>query len=207
MAKVTSYWVIDEEVRQPMVEHFEKGAGLGRVGFHIVAVEVEVGGVGAPPRHFRAVLINPVVGGPALVAIDVVDGDEDKVDMIQEALRAVFVLDQVAEQRETCVFAVHLPGVDGVLDQQDGAAGGVNCGGIEDAVLRNDNDLQVTAFAGLAEVLDFDQSGRGGGDAVKIGHGLGVIRSGPVAADLGGRAPVGGGLGKGRAGGGREQGQ
>ncbi len=40
------------------------------------------------------------------------------------------------------------------LHQEDGAPGGVNYGGIKDAVFGGDHDFEIAAFAGLAEVFD-----------------------------------------------------
>jgi hypothetical protein len=145
--------VVHEEVGQPAVKHLEEGAGFRGVGLHVVAVEVEVAGVGAPAGQLRAVLVDAVIGGAALMAVNVVDGDEDEDYAIEEGRFGPGDGD-VAQQGEAGVLAVHLAGVDGVLDEQDGAAGGVDGGGIEDAVLGGDDDLEVAALAGLAEVFD-----------------------------------------------------
>ncbi len=72
------YVIVDEEVRQPAMKHGQEGARLRRVGLHVIAVQVEIGGVAAPAHLFRAVLIDAVVGRAPLVAIGVVDGNEDE---------------------------------------------------------------------------------------------------------------------------------
>ncbi len=51
---------------------------------------------------------------------------------------------------------------------------------IEDAVLRRNHDLQIAPFAGFAEVLNPHLPRRGGGNALQIRHGLGIIRRCPV---------------------------
>ena len=124
------------------------------------------------------------------MAIEVVDGDEDEDNVIQKR-GAGLGDDDVAEQREARILAVHLAGVDGVLDEKNGAPRGVNGGRIEDTVFGRDDDFQVAALAGFAEVLDADLAGRGGGDALQVGHGRGVIGGGAIVGDFGGGAPVG----------------
>ena len=76
--------VVDEEVGHPAVEHFEEGAGFGGVGLEVVAIEIDVGAVAAPANDFGAVLVDAVVRGAALVAVEVVDGDEDEDDVIEQ---------------------------------------------------------------------------------------------------------------------------
>ena len=100
--------------------------------------------------------------------------------------------DDIPQQRQAGVLAVHFAGVDGILHQENGAAGGVNGGGVEDAVFGGDDDFQVAAFAGLAEVLNADLPGRGGGDAFEVRNGFSVVGGGAIVAGFGGGAPVGG---------------
>ncbi len=120
--------IVDKKVGQPAMKHLQEGARLGRVGLLVVAVEVDVGAVAAPSGQFRPVLVDAVVGGAAFVAIDVVNGDEDEDDVIQQR-GAGLGDDDVPEQRQARILAVHFSGVDGVLHQENGAAGGVNGGG------------------------------------------------------------------------------
>ena len=76
--------VIDEEVGQPLVKHLHEGAGFGRVGLEVVAIEIEVGSVGAPAHLFRAILIDAVVRRPALVSIGVVHRDENEDSVVEQ---------------------------------------------------------------------------------------------------------------------------
>ncbi len=183
--------VVDEEIGQPAVKHFEKRAGLRCVGFHVIAVEIVVSAVAAPSYDFGAVLVDAVPRGAALVAVEVVNGDEDENYVIEQ--RGVgFGNDEVAQQRQAGVFTVHFAGVDGVLDEENGASRRVNGGGVEDAVSRSDDDFQVAPFAGLAEVLDAYLARSGRGDPLEVRDSLGVVGSGAVVGNLGGCAPVGG---------------
>ena len=125
------------------------------------------------------------------MAVDVVDGDEDEDGMIKGVLRIVRVEDEIAEESQAGVFAVHFAGMDGVLNEEDGAAGRMDGGGIEDAIFRDDDDLEVAAFAGFAEVFNVDELRVGGGDALDVGDGLGVVGGGAVVGDFGGGAPIG----------------
>ena len=89
------------------------------------------------------------------MAIDVVDGNEDEDGVIQDVvLRTALVLDYISEKRQTRVLAVHLAGMDRILNEEDGPPGSVDRGGVKYAVSRYDHDLQVASFAGLAEVFN-----------------------------------------------------
>ena len=77
--------VVDEEVGQPAMKHGHEGAGLRRIGLHVVAVQIEVGPVAAPAHLFGAVLVDAVVGRAPLMPIGVVHGDEDEDGAIEQA--------------------------------------------------------------------------------------------------------------------------
>ena len=68
---------IDEKIGKPGIEHVEPCFSFWCVRFEVVSIEIEILR-GHPPAHLLgAILIRPVVGTEALVAIDVEDGHED----------------------------------------------------------------------------------------------------------------------------------
>ena len=67
---------VDEEIRLPFIPELQPGARLGRVGFHVVAIEVLVRACRAPAHVGWTVLVDAVVRTGALVTVGVVDWDE-----------------------------------------------------------------------------------------------------------------------------------
>src|SRR3982074_879941 len=55
----------------------QKRARLGRLGFHVVAIQVSVSGVCAPTHLLRTVLVDAVVCGEMLVTVGVVAGHDE----------------------------------------------------------------------------------------------------------------------------------
>src|SRR5881409_1919506 len=92
----------------------QKRARLGRLGLHVVAIQVSVSGVCAPTYLLRTVLVDAVVCAEILVAVGVVDGHDDQYSTLKK--RSLRLRDQhVAQQRQRSILAVHLARVDGVL--------------------------------------------------------------------------------------------
>ena len=62
----------------------QKRARLGRLGLHVVAIQVLGSGVCAPTYLFRTVLVDAVVCAEILVTVGVVDGHDDQYCTIKE---------------------------------------------------------------------------------------------------------------------------
>ena len=182
---------VDEQVGQPAVPQAQEGARLGRVGLHVIAVQVQIARLRAPAGLLRPVLVDPVEGPEALVPVGVVDWYDDEHGVVEE--RGPLSGDRhVAQQGQTGVLAVHLAGVDGVLHQDDRAARPVQRRRIEHAILRGDDHHQVTPFLRPTEGLQTQHAWRGRHQPARVRHRLRVTRRRPVVADLGGCAPVNG---------------
>ena len=69
---------VEIEVGSPEIERSNQGPNLGSVELGVVPVEIEIGGVRAPPHLVGSALIHAVVGGTALVTIDVQNGNEQE---------------------------------------------------------------------------------------------------------------------------------
>ncbi len=110
--------IVHEEVRLPRVGEREEGARLLRIGLHEVPVQVQAARV-RPEAHFlRTVLVRAVVRRDPRVPVHVVDDDRHERDAVEE-VEPVRERD-VAQQDQRRVRAVHLSGMDGIENEDDG---------------------------------------------------------------------------------------
>ena len=114
--------IIHKKVRQPLVPKLQESAGLGRIGLQIIAVQIQVLCLGAPAHLLGAVLINAVVLAETLMAVSVVDGNHQYHSTVEQS-SFTFGNHHVAQQRQAGIFAIHLAGVYGVLNEHNGTLG------------------------------------------------------------------------------------
>src|SRR6185503_157794 len=76
---------IDEEIRLPLVPQSQPGACFGRVGLHVVAIEVLISAGGAPAHLGWTILIDAIVWRCAFVTVGVVNGNEKQDDVFEYA--------------------------------------------------------------------------------------------------------------------------
>ena len=108
---------IDEEIGEPRVKQFQPRLRFGCIRFQVITVEVEILG-SDPPSHFlRSLLVDPIVRAEALVAVDIVDRDDEEDNVVEER-RFGFCDCDITQEHEARVFAVDLAGVDAVLNQK-----------------------------------------------------------------------------------------
>ncbi len=100
-------------VHQLQHRHHLRGIRLG-----VVAIEVEILPRHPPAHLLGAVLIRPVMGTEALVAIDVEDGHEDE-GHLRQGPGDGFVLEELAKKPEAGVLAVDLSGMNPALHEDD----------------------------------------------------------------------------------------
>ena len=79
--------------------------------------------------------------------------------------------------------------MDGILHQHDWPLGRVQLCRIEHTISGSDHDVEIAAFAGLAESFNAHLLWRCLGDAFQIGHRLAGIRRGAVVGLFRGRKP------------------
>ena len=175
------------EVGRPGVDRADHRARLRGVELGVVAVQVQVARVGAPARLLRAALVDAREGGRPLVPVDVQDGDEQEVGPVEQVLAGA-AHRHVAEQHQARVLAVDLARVDARLGEEGGLARRPQRLGSERALAGGDDHPDVAPLGTPAQ-RDELQLGRGGGQLPQPGHGVGVARSPPQPAALGGRRP------------------
>ena len=78
---------------------------FGRVGFHVVAIEILISAGRAPAHVGWTVLIDAIVRTGSFVTVGVVDRDEEQHDVVQYSRGGLRDRD-VAQQREAGVFTV-----------------------------------------------------------------------------------------------------
>ncbi|MNZ36361.1 hypothetical protein D3C78_537780 [compost metagenome] len=108
---------VGEEAQVVVAEHPGDVADFRAVQLGEVAVEVVVQAVDPPAGLVRAVLVDPSVGTLAQVAVDVDGGDEQDVDLLQQAGERLVAGGHVTQQHEHRVLAVGLAGVDFRFDE------------------------------------------------------------------------------------------
>jgi hypothetical protein len=78
------YVAIDQKIGVPPVPERKPRARLGRVGLHVVAVQIEARRGGAEAGILGALLVDAVVGCHVLVSVDVIDGNEEQRHIIEQ---------------------------------------------------------------------------------------------------------------------------
>ena len=174
----------------PRVDLRQQRPHLGALGLDVVAVQVQADRRDAPAHLRRTVLVDPVVLAATLVGVRGQHRHhEHDARVEQRCARAQH--GDVAHERQAGVLALDLAGVDAVLDEHDGLAGGARGIGRERTFAREHEQRQRAALAGRTEGRQPDPA-RAGLELAAIAHGFVVVaRVLPVAA-LGARAPVDG---------------
>src|SRR4029079_17148824 len=112
---------IDEQIRLPLAPQVQPRTRFGRVGFHVVAIEVLIGAGGTPAHVDRTVLVDPIVRTGSFMTVGVVDGNKQQHDVVQYSVDGLRDGD-IAQQGKASVFTVGFTGVNTRLDQDDGLA-------------------------------------------------------------------------------------
>ncbi len=110
---------VDRGERIPRVDHPQHRLHLGRVGLHVVAVEVEVLRCRAPAHLLGPALVGTVPAAEALVAVHIEHGHEDEHGLVERALGGA-ALQHFAQRHEARVLAVDLARMDAALDEDHG---------------------------------------------------------------------------------------
>jgi hypothetical protein len=126
-------------------------AHLRRVGLPVIAVEVQILRVGAPPHRPRAALVRAVPRAGAFVAVGVEDRDEHQVGMVEQPVLAA--QRDVAQQHQPGILPVDLARMDARLYQQHRLAR---------AALAGADVIELAPLRAGAE--PFDRQQRRGGD-------------------------------------------
>ena len=132
-----SHVTVDEQVRLPFIPETKPRTRLGSVGLHVVAVKVLISAGSAPAHLSWTILIDAIVGAGSFVTVGVVDRNKKQDDVVQYAGGSLRDRD-IAQERETGVFAIRLARVNAGLDQNYGfllRACGFRC---EDTGFRRD---------------------------------------------------------------------
>ena len=181
VVRAVRHVIVEHEVRLPRGKQPQPRLHLRRVGFGVVAVQIQVLGGIAQARDLRAVLHGPVVGAAMLVAVDVEYRQHDKDGIVKPvALVRLVCHGHVANQHESCVLALNFAGVYAGLDQDDGFAGFV-CGlRRKGPVAAHDQGVGGAVLRGLAHRYYMDE-GAALFQQAHGAHGL-VIHTRPVPA-------------------------
>ena len=141
---------VHEHVGVPRIEHGKRRARFGRVGLHVVAVQVESRRVRPGADHFRSVLRAPVAGlrRQPLVAVGVVVGQRDQHDGV-EHVGARFE-QQVTDQGLEGFLPFHFARVDVALHEHDRTPGPPRRLGRAEQRPGHDHVRQVATLGGLA---------------------------------------------------------
>ena len=110
---------VDQHVRIPRAQELQRGARFGRLGFHVVPVEIESLRVRPLPHHRRTVLLRAILllWPERFVPIDVVDRrrhDDEGIDDVQEAVAL-----EIPEQGLQRFLSFDFAAVDVPLDVHD----------------------------------------------------------------------------------------
>ncbi|HWN43266.1 MAG TPA: hypothetical protein VNW71_13655 [Thermoanaerobaculia bacterium] len=147
------HMVVHVQVGPPLGHQLHESLGLRGGDLQMVAVEVQAGGGGAEAHALaRPVLVGPVVRGDPLVAVHVVDRQDDQDHLVEQL--AVQALGQVAEDHQAGILAVDLPAVNAVLDHHDRLAGPQGRGRGEGLVLGDHHERHLQPPGGFAEGAD-----------------------------------------------------
>ncbi len=118
IVSAVSYVAIDKQIGLPFVPEFNPRTRFGRVGLHVVAIQILIC-TGRAPTHFDwAILVDPIVRTGSFVAIGVVNRNEEQDDVCQQSFESLGD-SEVAKQSETGVFAIRFTGVNTSLNQDD----------------------------------------------------------------------------------------
>ena len=75
---------INKQIRIPLGPELQPGARLRRIGFHIIAIKIEIRRSRSPTHLARAVLIDAVVGTETFVTVRVVNWNEKNYDVVEQ---------------------------------------------------------------------------------------------------------------------------
>ena len=181
---------VDQEVRQPVLPQLQPCAHLRRIGFHVVAVEVEVLRLAAEAHAVRAVLVDAVVRRGILVAVHAEHRDVDQHHMVEQ-VRDLAGDRDIAQQHQPGVLALDLAGVDAGLQQHHGFVRGARGGRIEGAIATGDRHRHRPAFGRAAESVEMDHARRGPLQPLQISQRVGVAGRGAEMGGFGRGDPVG----------------
>ncbi len=181
--------IIHKKVRQPPVPQLQESARLRRIGLQVIAIQIQVLRLRAPAHLLGSVLIDAVVKAEALMAVGVVNRDDQHHGAVEQR-RFALGDHHVAQQRQAGIFAIHLAGVDGVLNEHNGTVRLVQRRRIEDPVFGNSHHIKIAVFARLAEGFYLYLLGSSRCYAPHVGHGLVIAGRGEIVGNFRGCAPV-----------------
>ncbi len=142
---------IDVENRIPFVEQPQQRLHLGRIGFRVVAIEVQILRGRTPTHLLRPDLIRTVPPPEAFVAVGIQYGDEHERRMLESAFGRT-PLQHFAQCEEPCVLAVDLTRVNRTLHHDDWVAALLRGRGVENTGGGGNQRMHRTAFRRTSEL-------------------------------------------------------
>ena len=110
---------VDKQIWLPLIPETKPRARFWSVGLHVVAIEILISARRAPTHFSWTILIDAVIGARSFVTVSVVDRNEEQYDIVQYP-GGGFCNRDIAQECETCVFAIRLTGVNAGLNQNYG---------------------------------------------------------------------------------------
>ena len=115
------HMTVNVQIGKPRGEQPKHGPHLRCVGFHVIAVEIEILRIDAPSHLFRTVLVYAIVLPGALMSINTKDRHKQQDRVIKKRL-ILFGDRNLAHQHQACILSVDLTGVNSTLNKYDGVA-------------------------------------------------------------------------------------
>ena len=181
---------INQQIGTPLCPQLQPCASFGRIGFHVIPVEIEIGRGGAPAHLSGAVLVDAIERAESLVSVRVVNWNEEDDDPVEQS-RSSFSNRDVTQQGESGIFAVGFSGVDASLNHNYRLACFSCCLRCKGFAARRDEKRKRAPFPALTETLEAKQ-GRSSGQFPRIGNGFLIARRLAVTCLFGERLPFGG---------------
>ena len=182
---------VDGDLGIVVSEQADQGAGLGRLELHVVAVQVQVLGVGALAHSpNRAVLQRSIRELDALVAVGVVDRRDEQHQRVEPG--GVLPARQPAQQHLHRFLPLHFAGVNVRLDVDADLAAGADGGWTRVPHATDHDQRQRPSFHRVAEGGRMEQPRRHGARAphevqdVGVRAGLAVVGAFGAGAERGG---------------------